>query len=94
MERQRLIEWEKQRKAELVQHRQREQEKVLELKAKQEHLNSKLESMVRFRSESCFSLVSRFIFNYWNCFSKFQFLFIFHFFLYKLNLRKMTQYQS
>ena len=36
MERQRLAEWEKQRKAELVQHRQREQEKVLELKAKKE----------------------------------------------------------
>ena len=47
MERQRLAEWEKQRKAELVQHRQREQEKVLTLKARQEHLNSQLEGMVR-----------------------------------------------
>ena len=46
MERKRLEEWETQRKNELVQHRQREQEKVLELKAKQEHLNSKLEDMV------------------------------------------------
>lgn len=48
MERQRLAEWEKQRKAELVQHRQREQEKVLTLKARQEHLNSQLEGMVSF----------------------------------------------
>ena len=46
MERKRLEEWETQRKNELVQHRQREQEKVLELKAKQEHLNTKLEDMV------------------------------------------------
>ena len=46
MERKRLEEWETQRKNELVQHRQREQEKVLELKAKQEHLNAKLEDMV------------------------------------------------
>ena len=46
MERKRLEEWETQRKNELVQHRQREQEKVLELKAKQEHLNTKLEEMV------------------------------------------------
>ena len=46
MERKRLEEWETQRKNELVQHRQRDQEKVLELKAKQEHLNSKLEDMV------------------------------------------------
>ena len=47
MERKRLEEWETQRKNELVQHRQREQEKVLELKAKQEHLNTKLEEMVK-----------------------------------------------
>ena len=46
MERQRLAEWEKQRKAELVQHRQREQEKVLELKAKKENLDSEFEKMV------------------------------------------------
>jgi hypothetical protein len=46
MERQRLAEWEKQRKAELMQHRQREQEKVLILKAKQEHINSDLEKLV------------------------------------------------
>ena len=46
MERQRLAEWEKQRKAELVQHRQREQEKVLELKAKKENLDSDFEQMV------------------------------------------------
>merc|ERR1712179_684808 len=45
MERQRLAEWEKQRKAELVQHRQREQEKVLELKAKKENLDSEFEKM-------------------------------------------------
>ena len=42
-----MEEWETQRKNELVQHRQREQEKVLELKAKQEHLNTKLEEMVK-----------------------------------------------
>ena len=48
MERQRLAEWEKQRKAELVQHRQREQEKVLELKAKKENLDSEFEKMVGF----------------------------------------------
>ena len=46
MERQRLAEWEKQRKAELVQHRQREQEKVLELKAKKENLDAEFEKMV------------------------------------------------
>ena len=46
MERQRLAEWEKQRKAELVQHRQREQEKVLELKAKKENLDAEFETMV------------------------------------------------
>ena len=46
MERQRLAEWEKQRKAELVQHRQREQEKVLELKAKKENIDSEFETMV------------------------------------------------
>ena len=47
MERQRLAEWEKQRKAELVQHRQREQEKVLELKAKKENLDAEFEKMVK-----------------------------------------------
>ena len=46
MERQRLAEWEKQIKAELVQHRQREQEKVLELKAKKENIDSEFETMV------------------------------------------------
>ena len=46
MERQRLAEWEKQRKAELVQHRQREQEKVLELKAKKENIDTEFEKMV------------------------------------------------
>jgi hypothetical protein len=46
MERQRLAEWEKQRKAELVQHRQREQEKVLELKAKKENIDADFEKMV------------------------------------------------
>ena len=50
MERQRLAEWEKQRKAELVQHRQREQEKVLELKAKKENLDTEFETMVRMIS--------------------------------------------
>ena len=50
MERQRLAEWEKQRKAELVQHRQREQEKVLELKAKKENLDTEFETMVRIIS--------------------------------------------
>ena len=55
MERKRLEEWETQRKKELVQHRQREQEKVLELKAKQEHLNSKLEDMVSdISGQDCF----------------------------------------
>ena len=48
MERQRLAEWEKQRKSELMQHRQREQEKVLILKAKQEHINSDLEKLVNY----------------------------------------------
>ena len=47
MERQRLAEYEKQRKAELTQQRQREQEKVLELKAKKESLDSEFEAMVR-----------------------------------------------
>jgi hypothetical protein len=46
MERQRLAEWEKQRKAELMQHRQREQEKVLILKAKHDHINIDLEKLV------------------------------------------------
>ena len=46
MERQRLAEWEKQRKAELVQHRQREQEKVLELKAKKADLDLEMAKMV------------------------------------------------
>ena len=47
MERQRLAEWEKQRKAELMQHRQREQEKVLLLKAKHEHITNDLDKLVR-----------------------------------------------
>ena len=47
MERQRLAEWEKQRKAELMQHRQREQEKVLVLKAKHEHITNDLDKLVR-----------------------------------------------
>jgi hypothetical protein len=46
MERQRLAEWEQQRKNELMEHRQREQEKVLVLKAKQEHINNDLEKLV------------------------------------------------
>lgn len=45
MERQRLAEWEKQRKAELMQHRQREQEKVLILKARHDHINADLEKV-------------------------------------------------
>ena len=49
MERQRLAEWEKQRKAELVQHRQREQEKVLELKAKKENLDAEFEKIKIFK---------------------------------------------
>ena len=47
MERQRLADWEKQRKAELMSHRQREQEHVLVLKAKQEHINSDLDKLVK-----------------------------------------------
>ena len=47
MERQRLAEWEKQRKAELMQHRQREQEKVLVLKAKHEHITNDLDKLVK-----------------------------------------------
>jgi hypothetical protein len=46
MERQRLAEWEKQRKAELMQHRQREQEKVLNLKARHEHITADLDKVV------------------------------------------------
>ena len=49
MERQRLAEWEKQRKAELMQHRQREQEKVLILKAKHEHIKNDLDKLVSDR---------------------------------------------
>ena len=45
MERQRLKEWEETRKEELKQHRMREQEKVLTLKAKQEHLTTDLETL-------------------------------------------------
>ena len=51
MERQRLAEWEKQRKAELTQHRQREQEKVLTLKAKQENLTKELDGLVSWDEE-------------------------------------------
>ena len=45
MERQRLKEWEDTRKEELRQHRMREEEKVLGLKARQEHLNTDLETL-------------------------------------------------
>ena len=45
MERQRLAEWEDTRKEELKQHRMREQEKVLTLKAKQEHMTNDLETI-------------------------------------------------
>merc|ERR1712156_997652 len=45
MERQRLQEWEETRKEELKSHRMREQEKVLTLKAKQEHLTTDLETL-------------------------------------------------
>ena len=45
MERQRLAEWEETRKEELKQHRMREQEKVLTLKAKQEHMTNDLETL-------------------------------------------------
>merc|ERR1739838_181501 len=45
MERQRLAEWEETRKEELKQHRMREQEKVLTLKAKQEHLTTDLDTL-------------------------------------------------
>ena len=48
MERKRLEEWEKQRKAELTEHRQREQDKLFALKARQENLNQELENLVRF----------------------------------------------
>ena len=43
MERQRLKEWEESRKEELKQHRMREDEKVLTLKARQEHLTKDLD---------------------------------------------------
>ena len=46
MEKQRLAEWEKQRKEELIQHRQREQEKVLFFKAKMENLQNELDAKV------------------------------------------------
>ena len=46
MERQRLKEWEETRKEELRQHRIREDEKVIALKARQEHLTKDLEEMV------------------------------------------------
>ena len=46
MERQRLMEWEKQRKEELTAHRQREQDKLLQLKAKQDNMNADLEALV------------------------------------------------
>ena len=50
MERKRLEEWEKQRKAELTEHRQREQDKLFALKARQENLNQELENLVRFHA--------------------------------------------
>ena len=46
MERQRLMEWEKQRKEELTAHRQREQDKLFQLKAKQDNMNADLEALV------------------------------------------------
>lgn len=46
MERKRLAEWEKQRKEELTSHRLREQEKLIELKAKHEGLEKNLEGLV------------------------------------------------
>ncbi len=46
LERQRLKEWEETRKQELSNHRQREEEKVMTLKAKQEHINKDLEALV------------------------------------------------
>ena len=45
MERQRLAEWEKQRKEELTAHRLREQEKLIELKARHEDLEKNLEGL-------------------------------------------------
>merc|ERR1739838_554992 len=45
MERQRLQEWEDSRKDELKSHRVREQEKVLTLKARQEHLTTDLDTL-------------------------------------------------
>ena len=45
MERQRLKEWEETRKEELKSHRMREEEKVLTLKARQEHLTTDLEAL-------------------------------------------------
>ena len=64
MERQRLAEWEKQRKAELVQHRQREQEKVLELKAKKENLDTEFETMVRIISFKLGAKLVKFLVSY------------------------------
>ena len=53
MERKRLEEWEKQRKAELTEHRQREQDKLFALKARQENLNQELENLVSLVSNYC-----------------------------------------
>jgi hypothetical protein len=46
MERKRLQEWEKQRKDELTAHRQREQDKLFAMKARQDNLNTDLEKLV------------------------------------------------
>jgi hypothetical protein len=48
MERQRQLEWEKQRRTELLQQRQREQERVVHLKAQSQRLAAELEQMVSF----------------------------------------------
>ena len=51
MERQRLLEWEQSRKKELTEHRQREQDKLFQLKARHENSNKELEAMVRMPND-------------------------------------------
>ena len=46
MEKQKLIEWENSRKIELEQHRQRETENVIQLRAKKESIGTEAEAIV------------------------------------------------
>ena len=47
VEKQRVLEWEEKRKKELNEHRQREQEKLLALKARQTNLSGDLEKLTK-----------------------------------------------